>query len=101
MNTEKRNEWHDLRKNPRDLPPNANGLGEFCPKYEVMTRFGQTIGWFNPDMDAWFILIWLIMYYPSPQISMRKGDTPTTIKCDRDSNVVIAWREIDKFREET
>lgn len=100
MNTEEKNKWHDLRKNPLDLPPNAKDLGAICPKYDVMTQFGQTVGWFNPDFNAWYILVWLIMYQ-EPLIDFEKGDTPKIIKCHKDSNAVIAWREIDEYEEET
>ena len=96
----KKNKWHDLRKNPEDMPPNAKHLGALCPRYDVMTKYGQTIGWFNPDRDAWFILVWLIYYDPKPQISMKMGDVPKVLKCDRNSNSVIAWREIDEYEED-
>lgn len=87
MKTEERNEWHDLRKNPEDLPTNAKDLGAICPKYDVMTQYGKTIGWYSPDHNAWYILVWLI--------------TPKLLKYHKDSNVVIAWREIDEYEEET
>lgn len=32
------------------LPENAKHKGAFCPKYYVMTEFGQTEGWYNPDL---------------------------------------------------
>ena len=96
----KQNEWHNLRKNKEDMPPNAKHLGALCPRYDVMTKYGQTIGWFNPDRDAWFVLVWLIYYDPKPQISMKMGDVPKVLKCDRNSNSVIAWREIDEYEED-
>ena len=29
----------------RELPPNAKHKGAFCPKYQVMTKYGVTEGW--------------------------------------------------------
>lgn len=37
----KQNEWHNLRKNTEDMPPNAKHLGALCPRYDVMTKYGN------------------------------------------------------------
>ena len=29
----------------KELPPNAKQKGAFCPKYQVMTKYGVTEGW--------------------------------------------------------
>lgn len=61
-----------------------------------MTKFGQTVGWFNPDLDSWFVLVWTI----NAEISMKMGDVPIILRFDRNSNAVIAWREIDEYEED-
>ena len=96
------NKWHDLKKNPEDLPPNATQLGTLCPRYDVMTKFGRTVGWFNPDFDSWFVLVWLISHQePVIAIDFKRGDIPKVLRCRNGSKEVIAWREIDEYKEET
>lgn len=94
------NKWHNLKKNPEDLPPNAKHLGAFCPKYDVMTQYGKTVGWYNPDHNAWFILVWRFVHH-DPEIDFKRGDIPQLFKCNKESNAVIAWKEIDEYEEET
>ena len=94
------NKWHDLRKNPEDLPPNAKHLGAFCPKYDVMTQYGHTVGWYNPDLNAWLVLVWLLTCHDTA-IDFKRGDIPKVFKIHKDSNAVTAWREIDEYKEET
>ena len=36
----------------RKLPPNANHKGALCPRYQVMTKYGVTEGWYNPDLES-------------------------------------------------
>jgi hypothetical protein len=59
------------------MPENADDPGAFCPKYYVKTRYGVTEGWYNPDFDVWFVLIW---YYTrrflDHEISLERGDVP-------------------------
>lgn len=59
------------------MPENADDPGAFCPKYYVNTRYGVTEGWYNPDFDVWFVLIW---YYTrrflDHEISLERGDVP-------------------------
>ena len=34
----------------RELQPNAKHKGALCPRYQVMTKYGVTEGWNNPDL---------------------------------------------------
>lgn len=59
------------------LPPNADRLGAFCPKYQVMTKYGVTDGWYNPDKGCWYTLVWfLIGRYTEDDIDIERGDIP-------------------------
>lgn len=40
------------------LPENSKYKGAFCPKYRVLTKYGKTVGWYNPDFESWHVLIW-------------------------------------------
>ena len=42
------------------LPDNAQHKGVFCPKYQVMTKYGVTEGWYNPDYQSWYVLLWFM-----------------------------------------
>lgn len=59
------------------LPENADCPGEFCPRYWVMTKYGMTEGWYNPDKGCWYTLVWfLIGRYTEDDIDMERGDVP-------------------------
>ena len=59
------------------LPENADCPGEFCPRYWVMTKYGMTEGWYNPDKGCWYTLVWfLIGRYSEDDIDMERGDIP-------------------------
>jgi hypothetical protein len=70
------------------LPENAKHKGAFCPKYYVMTEFGQTEGWYNPDVGCWYVLLWFMdARFETWNISLERGDVPKLVK-----NVpVVAW----------
>lgn len=70
------------------LPENAKHKGAFCPKYYVMTDFGQTEGWYNPDVGCWYVLLWFMdARFETWNISLERGDVPKLVK-----NVpVTAW----------
>jgi hypothetical protein len=70
------------------LPENAKHKGAFCPKYYVMTEFGQTEGWYNPDVGCWYVLLWFMdARFETWNISLERGDVPKLVK-----NVpVTAW----------
>ena len=62
------------------LPENANHPRAFCPRYNVMTEYGVTQGWFNPDKECWFVLAWFIYakpdFYKAQFLDMTHGDIP-------------------------
>lgn len=59
------------------LPPNADHPGSFCPRYQVITKYGVTEGWYNPDKGCWYVLVWfLIGRYTEDDIDMERGDIP-------------------------
>lgn len=70
------------------LPENAKHKGAFCPKYYVMTEYGVTEGWYNPDVKCWYALLWFMDgRFEEWNINIDKGDIPKLVK-----NVpVIAW----------
>jgi hypothetical protein len=59
------------------LPENAEHLGSFCPRYQVMTKYCITEGWYNPDKGCWYTLVWfLIGRFDEDDIDMERGDIP-------------------------
>ncbi len=34
------------------LPENAKHKGALCPRYQLMTKYGVTEGWYNPDLES-------------------------------------------------
>lgn len=70
------------------LPENANHLGAFCPRYRISSaKYGVTEGWYNPDMGAWYGLIWQLT---PGNIDMERGDIPAVIRMID----VTAWMEL-------
>jgi len=82
---ENKGEWIPVSER---LPENAKHKGAFCPKYYVMTEFGQTEGWYNPDVGCWYVLLWFMdARFETWNISLERGDVPKLVK-----NVpVTAW----------
>ena len=74
------------------LPENAKHKGAFCPKYWVMTKYGQTIGWYNPDFESWFVLSWFITSrYLESDIDFDRADVPKVVKAPLKTGIVTAW----------
>lgn len=77
------------------LPENAKHKGAFCPKYSVMTKYGQTVGWFNPDLESWFVLFWFMTSrYAEEEIDFYRGDVPKGVRVPKGTGIVIAWRPL-------
>ena len=59
------------------MPENADHPGAFCPRYQVMTKYGMTEGWYNPDKGCWYTLCWFpIGRHDEDDIDMVRGDIP-------------------------
>ena len=59
------------------LPPNADHPGAFCPRYQVMTKYGVTDGWYNPDYGCWYTLVWFYLGRKTfDDIDFERGDIP-------------------------
>lgn len=77
-----------------ELPDNAKHKGAFCPKYRVKTKYGETIGWYNPAFKSWFILVWFMTErFLEEEIDFEKGDVPKVVRCSMELEIVTAWRE--------
>ena len=86
--------WIPVKK---ELPPNAKHEGAFCPKYQVMTKYGVTEGWYNPDAEGWYVLIWFMTdRYLNGEIDFENGAHPKIVRCENEVNekhrIVLAWR---------
>ena len=89
----------------RELPPNAKHEGAFCPKYQVMTKYGVTEGWYNPDAEGWYVLIWFMTdRYLESEIDFDKGDNPKIVflpdEVNSKQNILTAWKEAEPYRPE-
>ena len=83
----------------RELPPNAKHKGSFCPKVRVMTKFGETYGWYNPDRESWYALAWFVTdRYLDSEIDFDRGDKPKIVRLPDEVNdkthILIAWRPL-------
>ena len=83
----------------RELPPNAKHKGAFCPKVRVMTKFGETYGWYNPDCESWYILVWFMTErYLDSEIDFERGDKPKIVRLPDEVNdtkhILVAWRPL-------
>lgn len=81
----------------RELPPNAKHKGAFCPRYQVMTKYGVTDGWYNPDAKGWYVLIWFITErYLESEIDFDRGDNPKVVflpdEVNSARNILTAWK---------
>ena len=89
----------------RELPPNAKHKGSFCPKVRVMTKFGETYGWYNPDRESWYVLAWFMTdRYLESEIDFDKGDNPKIVfltdEVNSKRNILTAWKEMELYRPE-
>ncbi len=79
--------WIDCRE---FMPPNAAHPGAICPRYLVSTIFGVTEGWYNPDYDLWYILVWRMTR--NGIIDMNHGDIPMV--CSVPRSAVYGWMQM-------
>lgn len=83
----------------RELPPNAKHEGAFCPKYQVMTKYGVTEGWYNPNEKGWYMLIWFMTErYLDSEIDLDKGDIPKMVflpdEINNERHILTAWKNL-------
>lgn len=81
----------------QELPPNSKYKGALCPRYQVMTKYGVTEGWYNPDYESWYILCWFMGNdHLKHEIDFERGTFPKVVRCENSVNdkhgIVIAWR---------
>ena len=89
----------------RKLPPNARLEGAFCPKYQVMTKYGVTEGWYNPNAKGWYVLIWFMTdRYLDNEIDFDRGDKPKIVFLPDEVNskchILIAWKGRESYSTE-
>ena len=82
-----------------ELPPNAKHKCAFCPKVRVMTKFGETYGWYNPDCESWYILVWFMTErYLDNEIDFERGDKPKIVRLPDEVNdtkhILVAWQPL-------
>ena len=83
----------------RELPPNAKYKGALCPRYQLDTKYGVTEGWYNPDLESWFVLVWFMTErYLNSEIDFENGAHPKIVRCENEVNerhrIVLAWRPL-------
>lgn len=79
----------------KELPPNAKQKGAFCQKYQVMTKYGVTEGWYNPDYESWFCLFWFVSSkFAEEYIDFDHGDVPKRVRIEKGLDIVLAWRPL-------
>ena len=90
------NRWVPCKKK---LPENANHPGKICQRYQVMTKYGVTEGWYNPDEGCWYALMWFLCGRLTEEydIDFVRGDIPKVVK----HVDVIAWMPFpESYKEE-
>lgn len=85
----------------RELPPNAKYKGSLCPRYQLDTKYGVTEGWYNPDLESWFVLVWFMTErHLNGEIDFENGAHPKIVRCENEVNekhrIVLAWRPFPK-----
>ena len=81
----------------RELPPNAKYKGALCPRYQLDTKYGVTEGWYNPDLESWFVFVWFMTERClNGEIDFENGAHPKIVRCENEVNekhrIVLAWR---------
>lgn len=96
---EKELEWNGWISAEDSLPKNEQHPGAFSPKYRVLTKYGETYGWYNPDFGGWFILVWcMTARFLEEDIDFERGDVPRVVWV-RDRNIVTHWQPKSQEKE--
>ena len=76
------------------LPENEKYKGRFCQRYQVDTICGITEGWYNPNVESWYCLIWFKYgTYKTNDIDFERGSLPKVVRMPVDSGFVRAWKQ--------
>ena len=83
----------------RELPPNAKYKRALCPRYQLDTKYGVTEGWYNPDLESWFVLAWFMTERClDSEMDFKRGAHPKIVRCENEVNekhrIVLAWRPL-------
>ena len=74
------------------LPDNASHPGALCKRCMVMTKYGVTEGWYNPDRESWYVLVWFMKErIREYDIDFVSGDIPRVVKVPLHNGIVSAW----------
>lgn len=74
------------------LPDNASHPGALCKRCMVMTKYGVTEGWYNPDRESWYVLFWFMTErIREYEIDFVSGDIPRVVKVPLHNGIVSAW----------
>ena len=79
------------------LPDNAKHKGAFCPRYRVLTQWGETVGWYNPDKGWWYFLLW---YTDGVGVDFEHGDDPKLAHEKNGAKVVTHWMPMQELQKE-
>ena len=79
------------------LPDNAKHKGAFCPRYRVLTKWGETVGWYNPDKGWWYFLLW---YTDGVGVDFEHGDDPKLAHEKNGAKVVTHWMPMQELPKE-
>lgn len=90
LKEEKQPKWISVDER---LPENAQHKGALCPRYKVYTKWGETQGWYNPDKECWFILVWLLY---DGLIDFKRGDKPCVYREMPGAKVVTHWMPLSE-----
>lgn len=72
------------------MPDNADHKGAQCIKCMIMTKYGVTEGWYNPDYNIWFALVWYTSsIFFRDNLDMEVGDEPKVEILERE--LVSHW----------
>ena len=77
--------------------------GEYCTQCQIMTKYGVTEGWYHPNENVWYVLLWRHLR-ENGEIDFEKGDIPTLelINPEIRTDIIIAWMPLpDPYRPES
>lgn len=80
-------EWVSVKDR---LPENSKKEGALCPSYIVMTKGGESFGWYDPNFKSWFVLVWFFAdSLLEEEIDFERADVQKIVKVP--DGVVTHW----------